>query len=71
MEEIINHTPLVQYTKVFNGNYKIQFIEEWFTERYAEDSFNVPDEKVGEVYWVRTSLILLSFFCLFSILVKD
>ena len=68
---IVKNHPLVQYTKIFNGNYKIEFLEEWFTQRYADDTFIVSDEKIGEVYWERTVLILLSFFCLFSILVKD
>ena len=62
--------PLVSYTKFFNDNFKNYWLEWLFSERYADDSFFVPDENYMFVFWARMGMLVLTFYLLLSTLIQ-
>lgn len=56
------------YQSIFNDQYKWDIFEEFFTKRYAKDSYTVPEEDYREIYWGRVGCELFVFYVIFSVL---
>ena len=56
------------YQSIFQENYKIEFFEAMFTERYAADNYTEPDDKYRAVYWGRVACEFFTTYVIFSVL---
>jgi hypothetical protein len=55
------------YQSIFHKKYKWGVFEQFFSERYAKDTYLVPEDDYREYFWGRTACEFFTFYVIFSV----